>query len=110
MEPPDVFTVRDLRDRPEDLLRDAEQGRMAIITKDGRPAMLAIPFDLRLLEHGVHRALALHLFESEQCTLGQSAKLAGLSIGDFIDLLGPAGIPVLRYSPDELEDELKAAR
>jgi len=58
----------------------------------------------------VHRALAVYLFESEQCTLGQSAKLARLSIGEFIDLLGAVGIPVLRYSPDELEDELKAAK
>ena len=80
MEPPDVFTVRDLRDRPEDLLRDAEQGRMAIITKDGRPAMLAIPFDLRLLEHGVHRSVALHLFESGQVTLAKGARLASLSL------------------------------
>lgn len=29
MEPLDVFTVRDLRQRSGDLLRDAEQGRLA---------------------------------------------------------------------------------
>jgi hypothetical protein len=38
MEPLDVFTVRDLRQRSGDLLRDAEQGRLALITKHGRPA------------------------------------------------------------------------
>ena len=34
---------------------------MAVITKHGRPAILAVPFDARLPDLGVHRALALHL-------------------------------------------------
>ena len=33
-----------------------------MITKHGRPAILAIPFDDLLLELGVHRTLALKLF------------------------------------------------
>lgn len=41
----DVFSVRDLRIRSGDLLRDAEEGRLAVITKHGRPAILALPFD-----------------------------------------------------------------
>jgi prevent-host-death family protein len=41
-EPFDVFTVRDLRNRTGDLMRDAEEGRLSIITKHGRPAILAI--------------------------------------------------------------------
>ena len=45
------------------------------ITKDGRPAILAVPFDDRLLDLGIHRAMALHLFESGQATLSQSAKV-----------------------------------
>jgi prevent-host-death family protein len=67
-EPFDVFTVRDLRNRTGDLMRDAEEGRLSIITKHGRTAILAIPFDERLLAFGVHRSLALHLFEAGQAT------------------------------------------
>jgi prevent-host-death family protein len=110
MEPLDVFTVRDLRQRSGDLLRDAEQGRLALITKHGRPAILALPFDERLLAHGIHRALALHLFEAEQVTLGQGARLAGLSIEEFIELLAQTGIDVVSYPPEELEEEVEAAR
>lgn len=68
-EPFEVFSVRDLRNRASDLIRDAEEGKLAIITKHGRPAILAVPFDDRLLSHGVHRALALHLFEAGRVTL-----------------------------------------
>jgi prevent-host-death family protein len=109
MEPLDVFTVRDLRQRSGDLLRDAEQGRLAVVTKHGRPAFLAVPFDERLLSYGVHRALALHLFEAGQLTPAQGARLAGLSLEEFIELLGQAGIDAVSYSPEDLEDEVKAA-
>lgn len=110
MEPLDVFTVRDLRQRSGDLLRDAEEGRLAVITKHGRPAILAVPFDERLLSHGIHRALALNLFEAGQVTLSQGAKLAGLPLEDFIELLGQSGIDAVSYPAEELLEELKAAR
>ncbi len=109
MDPFDVFTVRDLRQRSGDLLRDAEQGRLSLITKHGRPAILAVPFDERLLEQGIHRNLALHLFETGQATLAQSAKLAGVPVEGFIELLGELGIPAVDYSPEELAEELETA-
>jgi prevent-host-death family protein len=110
MEPLDVFTVRDLHQRSGDLLRDAEQGKLALITKHGRPAILAVPFDERLLTHGIHRALALHLFEAGQVTLAQGARFAGLPLEAFIELLGQSGIPAVSYPPEDLEDEVEAAR
>jgi prevent-host-death family protein len=105
----DVFTARDLRLRSGELLRDAEEGQIALITKHGRPAFLAIPFDDRLLKHGLGRALALHLFEAGHVTLGRGAKLANLSVEDFIELLGETGIDAVDYPPAELEAEVEAA-
>ena len=109
MDPLDVFSVRDLRQRSGKLLRDAENGRLALITKHGRPAILAVPFDERLLELGLHRTLALGLFEKRQLTLVQAARLAGLSAEDFVVLLGEAGIPAADYPIEELAEELDTA-
>ena len=109
MEHLDVFSVRDLRNKSGDLLRDAEGGQISLITKHGKPAILAVPFDERLISQGVHRAMALHLFESHQLTLAQCAKLAGLSLEAFIELLGEAGIPAVDYPPEELEEEMAIA-
>ena len=106
----DVFTVRDLRNRTGDLMRDAEEGRLSIITKHGRPAILAIPFDERLLAVGVHRALAVHLFEAGQATLAQAAKLAELPVERFLDVLSAAGVPAASYPKDELASEVESAR
>ena len=48
------------------------------------------------------------MFETETVSLGKAAKIAGYSISKFIDLLGALKIPVIRYSPEELERELTA--
>lgn len=109
METLDIFSVRDLRTRSGDLLKDAELGQMSLITKHGRPAILALPFDRRLLDQGVHRALALRLFEGRQLTLAQAAKVAGLSLDGFIDLLGSLGLVAVDYPAEDLAAELKAA-
>ncbi len=108
--PFDVFTVRDLRLRTGDLLRDAEAGKLSIITKHGRPTILAIPFGERLLALGIHRAMALDLYASGQATLAQAAKLADLSVETFIELLGQTGVPAVSYPSEELVEELEIAR
>ena len=109
MDPVDVFSVRDLRQRSGELLRDAENGHAALITKHGRPAIIAVPFDARLLDLGVHRTLALHLFEHRHLSLSQAAKLAALGVEEFVDLLGKTGVPAVDYPPEELDDEISAA-
>ena len=109
MDPLDIFSVRDLRQRSGKLLKDAENGRLALITKHGRPAILAVPFDERLLDLGLHRTLALRLFEKRHLTLVQAARLAGLSAEEFVALLGEAGIPAVDYPAEELDEEVGAA-
>ena len=45
------------------LVRGAEAGQVSIITKRGKPAVLALPFGSRLLDVGLDKDLALALFE-----------------------------------------------
>ena len=104
-----VLSARDLRQRSGELFKDAEEGRLVLITKHGRPSILAVPFDERLLELGVHRALALHLFESNHATLTRAAKVAGVTPEEFVSLLGRAGIPAVDYPPEELDEEVDSA-
>lgn len=109
MHPFGVFSARDLRQRAGELLKDAEEGHLALITKHGRPSILAVPFDGRLLDLGVHRTLALHLFEERHLTLARAAKLAAMTPEEFVALLGEAGVAAADYSPEELDQEISAA-
>jgi predicted HTH domain antitoxin len=77
-----------------------------LIIKHGRPAILALPFDERLLSYGVNRALALHLVEAGQVSLSQGARIAGSSLEEFIELLGQAGITAVDYDAEEFDQEL----
>lgn len=109
MEQVGVFSARDLRQHSGKLIKDAEQGRLAVITKHGRPTILAVPFDEKLLELGLQRTLALRLLEKQHLTLAQAAKLAAVSVEDFMALAGAAGVVVVDYPPEELEAEMAAA-
>ncbi|HEX4044728.1 MAG TPA: UPF0175 family protein [Gammaproteobacteria bacterium] len=103
----ETFTVRDLREHTGTLIHDAEVGKLSLITKHGRPVFLAVPFNEELLVLGLRPAIAVKLYQEEALSLGKAAKLAGLSIEEFIERLGTLGIPVANYSPKDLAKELK---
>ena len=104
----ETFTVRELRSRTGELLSGAENGKLALVTKHGRPAFLAVPFSEQLLSQGVNRSMALSLFKEGLLSMGQAAKVAGVCQENFIELLKETNIPAVDYSPDELEDELSS--
>ena len=102
----DIFTVRELRTRTGDLLRDAEAGRLALVTKHGRPAFLTVPFDDNLIKFGVTRAIALHLFSSGRIGISSAAKIAGVTTEAFIELLGKTGMDAVDHQIDASEINL----
>jgi prevent-host-death family protein len=106
----DLFTVRDLRQRSSELLSDAARGQVSLVTKNGRPAIVAVPFGERLLDSGVHRALALSLLEAGQLCIAKAAQVAGLSQEDFMELLHEDGISAVDCPTEELAGELDAMR
>jgi prevent-host-death family protein len=104
----DAISVEQLIRSPAKLIEDAESGQVAIVTKGGRPLFVAVPYDERLAGEDVHVAVAVRLYESDAVSLGRAARIAGLSISEFIDRLGALKIPAIRYSAEELERELAA--
>jgi len=103
-----TFTIRDLRDRTAEIVRDAEAGKLSLVTRHGEPVFVAVPFDEALLREGVHVALAARLFDEQLLSLGKAARVAGMSAPEFVDRLARLGIPVARPAPDELGQELDA--
>ena len=103
-----TLSARELRNSSGALLREAEEGRLSIITKYGRPAAVAVPFDGELLAVGVHIHLAVRLFEQRLVTLAQAAKLAGQAIEEFLDVLQASNVNVVDYPAEELAGELQA--
>lgn len=80
-----AFTTRDLRERTAEVVRVAEEGKMSVVTKRGKPVFVAVPFDEALLESGVRILLAIRLFDDGKLTLGQAARFAGIGVEEMID-------------------------
>ena len=106
----ETFSIRDLRERTGELVREPQAGRLSLVAKHGRPLFVAVPLDEHLLEHGIGVALACRLFVEKTVSLAKAAKLAGLPVEAFIERLGAMGIPAVDYPAEELEQELSALK
>ncbi len=102
----DIFSVRDLRERIGALTRETESGRLALITKRGRPLFVAVPFSDELLKEGVGFSLALELFREGVVTAARAARLADMPVAEFLEKVSHLEIPVVDYPPEELAEEL----
>lgn len=101
-----IFSIRDLRDRSGELSREAEQGRLSLVTRHGQPLFVSVPFTDEVMQHGVRAALATHLFRSGELTPGRAARIAGMSYAQFLEHASAQGIAVVDYDPAELDREL----
>ncbi|MGH2459930.1 MAG: UPF0175 family protein [Chloroflexota bacterium] len=97
-------------------VRDAEQGPV-LVSKSNRPTAwivsaekLARIASARGVEPDVYERalelLAIDLYRDEVLTLGQAAKLAGLPLGDFIDLCGRLQVPILWGTAESVEADV----
>ena len=100
------FGIRDLREKIGSYTAQAEAGSISIITRNGTPLTVNIPFDDTLVRLGAHRTLAVKLYEEGVLTLSKSAKLAEMPMDEFIAVLGSAGVSVFGYDNDDIQEEL----
>ncbi len=100
-----TFTIRELRERSGDLSREVEEGRLALVTRHGHPLFVCVPFTDELIRMGVHTALAVSLFKRGELTPARAAKLARMSLAQFLAHLNAQGIAVVDHDPAELAQE-----
>ncbi len=78
-----TFSIRDLRDRSGELTREAQAGRLSLVTKHGKPILVSVPFTEELIELGVLSAVACHLYRTQNIPLDKAAKFARMSVEEF---------------------------
>jgi predicted HTH domain antitoxin len=59
------------------------------------------------LERELRLLLAIKLFEMKRVSVGRAAEIAGMAKIAFLDELGRAGVPVINFGEDQLEQELR---
>jgi len=63
---------------------------------------------LRNLPQETARLLALELFRQEKVSLGRAAELCGTAVRIFMDSAADHGVSPINYSPEDLEQEVRA--
>lgn len=95
--------IRDLKKNPSAALRQAELGPVLIL-KRNQPNALLLHLDKSLFEtqENLRPALAASLYQDNVLSLGASAKLADLTLTDFVNFLENLGIDIVKV--DETTD------
>jgi predicted HTH domain antitoxin len=74
-----------------------------------RTSAIRVPFDVRsatkMSEEELRTELAVHLYQRQKLSLGKAKELAGLSVWQFLQLLGSRGIPV-NYDTEQFEEDV----
>jgi len=77
---------------------------------DLQGALKAVGYTPQRLSDEARQHLAVALFSRRVLSLEHAAKLAGMSLWNFIPFLGEQGIPVADYDEEETRIELESAR
>ncbi len=104
-----AVNVHQLKNNPSEALRKVKDAPV-IVLKGNRPAaiMLNLDDEALLSQPDIKLALAAELFRCGHLSLGRAARLANISIVDFMHHLSAHGIPVIQGTKEEAKANLQA--
>lgn len=107
-----AFTIRQLKSNPSTVIRAAEADAMAVVTNRDQPTALVVAFDrLGVADTAAVRSgLALTLIQSGSVSTAAAARIAGLELPCFLELLSSLKIPLTSSDPADTRSDLDAAR
>ena len=97
----------DLPARVEEFIHGVKLGEVAIITAEGQPVIIAMPYDEQLIRHGLHTNLALNLFLEEMVDLEQAAEIAGMTQESFREIVVRENNRGSCHSSEDQKQDLK---
>lgn len=103
--------VHELKNNPSEALRRARKAPV-IVMKGDKPEAVIFHLDKNslLAQPGMKAALATALFKDGSLSLGRAAKLAEMTLAEFIPHLGHQGIPAITGTAQDATDDMAALR
>lgn len=104
----ETTNVSGLKNNPSEALRKAHE-EIVLVMNRGRPDTLMVGVELAgvLDVAGVRPALATALFRDGHLSLARAARLAELSVSEFVSHLSRLGIPVVALDAAETERDME---
>lgn len=102
-----AVNVSGLKNNPSQALRQARDELVLVMNRDRPDAVMMGLNQAQILDMpGVRLALATALFKDGELSLARSARLANITLTDFIAHVSRLGIPVIRQSTDEVNQDM----
>ncbi|QOC22227.1 UPF0175 family protein [Wenzhouxiangella sp. AB-CW3] len=104
-----TVNVSGLKNNPSEALRQAREDLVLVMNRN-RPDALMVNLERTgvLDMAGVRAALATALFRDGELSLNRAATLAEMTMSDFISHLSRLGIPVIRQSATEVNEDMES--
>jgi predicted HTH domain antitoxin len=98
----ETVNVSGLKNNPSDALRKAHRDVVIVMNRDKPDALMVGIESTGVLESkGVRPALATALFRDGHLSLVRSARLAQMSVSEFVSHVSRLGIPAVRLNAQE---------
>ncbi|EIJ34856.1 UPF0175 family protein [Thiothrix nivea] len=106
-----VVNIRQLKANPSVALREAKRDLVMVTNRDKPDALLVSMEQLSGIPNldQVRLVLGVSMFRDKQLSLSAAAKVAGKSLSEMLTIVSEMGIPVVDYSEEELDTEVRAA-
>ncbi|KHD08462.1 hypothetical protein PN36_34635 [Candidatus Thiomargarita nelsonii] len=102
-----TIKTQELKIVPSDLTDSFNNNKYILITHNGKPYGVVLPFNIDLMEQGLISWMALKAFETGDMSLGQLADSLGKNKVETLKMLGQFHIPVADYNLQEDIDAIK---
>ena len=103
----ETVNVSGLKNNPTDALRKSHRDVVVVMNRDRPDAVLVGVESVGVLSAaGVKPALATALFRDGHLSLVRSARLADMTVSEFVSHLSRLGIPVVRLDAGEAERDM----
>jgi predicted HTH domain antitoxin len=78
-----------------------------------RTSTIRVPFDVgsatKMSKEELRTELAVHLYQRQKLSLGKAKELAGLTVWQFLQLLGSRGVPV-NYGVEQFDEDAETLK
>ncbi len=102
-----TVNVSRLKNNPSEALRMAHDDLVLVMNRNEPDAlMIGLKSSKIIGMPGVRKALATALFKDGDLSLARSAKLADISLADFITHVSRLGIPVIKQTAEEVRQDM----
>ena len=105
-----AVNVRELKNNPSESLRMAREGPVVVLNRDTPEGLLVSLHGLSLgASEDVRVLVAIALFRDRALPLARAARVAGVSLENFMEQASRAGVPVLVGTAESVATDVKAA-